>query len=116
MRISLQGRAAAIAVAITFSLASGQKSVYSPREKAFYADSKVVQFVRPGLSITINSAKIASDGTITTIYTIADPNGLPLDAAGVTTPGTVSLSLVAAVLPANQTQYTAYTTRVATGT
>ncbi len=116
MRFSLQGRAAAIAVAITFSLASGQKSVYSPREKAFYADPKAVEFVAPGLSITINSAKIASDGTITAVYTIADPNGLPLDSAGVTTPGTVALSLVAAVLPSNQTQYTAYTTRVSAGT
>src|SRR5579859_5747485 len=111
-----QGRAAAIAVVITLSLASGQKRVYSPREKAFYADASAIQFVRPGLSITINSAKIAADGTITAVYSIADPGGLPLDSTGVTTPGTVSLSLVAAVLPANQTQYTAYTTRVATGT
>ena len=70
----------------------------------------------PGLTITINSAKIASDGTITTVYSIADPNGLPLDASGVTTPGVVSLSYIAAVLPNSQQQYTSYTTRVATGT
>src|SRR5262249_954429 len=41
--------------------------------------------------------------------------GLPLDTTGVTTPGTVGLSYVAAVLPNDQTQYTAYTTRQATG-
>jgi OmcA/MtrC family decaheme c-type cytochrome len=75
-----------------------------------------VEFVRPGLSITINSAQIASDGTITTLYTIADPKGLPLDATGVTTPGTVALNLIAAVLPSNQTLYTSYTTRVSAGT
>jgi OmcA/MtrC family decaheme c-type cytochrome len=97
-----QGWAAAIAAAIALSLASGQ------------TDS--VEFVRPGLSITINSAKIAADGTITAVYTIADPAGLPLDSTGVTTPGTVGLSLVAAVLPKDQEQYTSYTTRVATGT
>jgi OmcA/MtrC family decaheme c-type cytochrome len=74
-----------------------------------------IAFVRPGLSITINSAKVAADGVITTVYTISDPKGLPLDAAGVSTPGPVSLSFVAAVLPNNQTQYTAYTTRPATG-
>lgn len=49
-------------------------------------------------------------------YTIADPNGLPLDGAGITTPGKVSLSFVAAVLPNGQRDYTAYTTRLATGT
>ena len=114
--LNSQGRAAAIAVVVTLSLASGQKGVYSPREKAFYADASAVQFVRPGLSITINSAKIAADGTITAVYTIADPNGLPLDATGVTTPGTVAISLVAAVLPNNQTLYTSYTTRVSAGT
>src|SRR5579859_5340261 len=111
-----QGRAAAIAVVITLSLASGQKRVYSPREKAFYADASAIQFVRPGLSITINSAKIAADGTITAVYTITDPSGLPLDSTGVTTPGTVAMSLIAAVLPTNQTEYTSYTTRVSAGT
>ena len=111
-----QGRAAAIAVVVTLSLASGQRGVYSPREKAFYADASAIQFVRPGLSITINSAKIAADGTITAVYTIADPSGLPLDSTGVTTPGTVAISLVAAVLPNNQTEYTSYTTRVSAGT
>ena len=44
-----QKRAAAIAVVITLTLASGQKGAYSPREKAFYADPKAVEFVRPGL-------------------------------------------------------------------
>ena len=49
-------------------------------------------------------------------YTLTDPNGMPLDAAGVTTPGTVSLSYIAAVIPNGQEDYTAYTTRAATGT
>jgi OmcA/MtrC family decaheme c-type cytochrome len=101
---------------VAASLASAPRRPYSPHEKAFYADPATVEFVRPGLTITINSAKIASDGTITVVYSIADPNGLRLDAAGVTTPGTVSLSYVAAVLPSNQEDYTAYTTRTATGT
>jgi OmcA/MtrC family decaheme c-type cytochrome len=49
------------------------------------------------------------------VYTLTDPNGLPLDAAGITTPGTVSLGYIAAVLPNNQEEYTAYTTRAASG-
>lgn len=106
---------AAIAAATTLGLVGAQTTAYSPRHKAFFTDIATVAFVRPGLTITINSAKVAGDGTITAVYTISDPKGLPLDAAGITTPGTVSLSFVAAVLPSGQTQYTSYTTRVATG-
>jgi OmcA/MtrC family decaheme c-type cytochrome len=96
-------------------LQSGSTSPYNKHQKAFYAAQSVIDFVRPGLVITINSAKIASDGTITVTYTLTDPAGLPLDAAGVTTPGTISLGYVAAVLPANQEEYTAYTTRANSG-
>jgi OmcA/MtrC family decaheme c-type cytochrome len=88
---------------------------YSPQEKAAYADASIVEFVRPGLTITINSATIAPDGTITAVYTLTDPGGLPLDANGVTTPGPITLSYVAAVLPNDQEQYTAYTTRANSG-
>jgi hypothetical protein len=69
---------------------------FGPRERAYYADAATVDFVRPGLIITINSAKIAADGTITTTYTVTDLKGLPLDVAGINTPGAISLSFVAA--------------------
>ncbi len=75
-----------------------------------------MQFVRPGLTIAVNSAAIASDGTITIAYSLTDPNGLPLDSAGVTTPGTISVSFVAAFLPNNSSDYITYTTRAAAGT
>jgi OmcA/MtrC family decaheme c-type cytochrome len=101
---------------IAISLTSAPRKPYSIHEKAFYADDATVQFVRPGLTITINSAAIAKDGTITVTYTVADPSGLPLDTTGVTTPGTISLSFIAAVIPNNQEQYTSYTTSVVTGT
>src|ERR1700722_11207782 len=110
------GRTPAFVALIALSLGASKKQDYSSHEKAFFADQASVEFVRPGLAITINSAQIASDDTISVAYTIADPGGLPLDAAGVTTPGTISLSFVAATIPSNQAQYTAYTTRSATGT
>ena len=109
-------RVAGLVAVVAISLVSAPRSPFSIHEKAFYADAATVQFVRPGLTITVNSAAVGSDGTITTVYTVTDPNGLPLDAAGVTTPGVVSLSFLAAVLPADQEDYTAYTTRAATGT
>jgi OmcA/MtrC family decaheme c-type cytochrome len=105
-----------VALAGTLALTGAQKSIYTKHDKAFFADQATVEFVRPGLTITINSATIGTDGTITVTYTLTDPSGLPLDAAGVTTPGPVSLSYVAAVLPNSQQDYTSYTTRTATGT
>ena len=109
-------RPTAIAASLAMSLASAPRKPYSSHEKAFYADTQTVEFVRPGLTITVNSATIAAGGTITAVYSLTDPNGLPLDSAGVTTPGTISVSFVAAVLPNNSIDYTTYTTRAATGT
>jgi OmcA/MtrC family decaheme c-type cytochrome len=109
-------RVAAIAVALVMSL-TGQtkKHQYSPHEKAFYADATVIDFVNPGLTITANSATISSTGTISVTYRLMDPNGLGLDTTGATTPGTVSVSFVAAVLPAGSSDYTTYTTTAASG-
>src|ERR1700689_593563 len=111
------GRAAAIAAALVISL-TGQtkKHQFLPTEKAFYADASILDFVTPGLTITVNSASISSTGTISVTYTLTDPNGLPLDSTGATTPGATSVSFVAAVLPAGTNDYTTYTTTTATGT
>ena len=114
--LATQWRVSAIVALVAASLASAPRRPYTPREKAFFADDSTVEFVRPGLVIKVNSAQIAADGTITAVYTVSDPAGLPLDTTGVTTPGTISLSFVAAVLPNAQEQYTSYTTRTATGT
>jgi OmcA/MtrC family decaheme c-type cytochrome len=109
------GRTVAVLAVVGVCLTGANRHSYSPHEKAAYADASLVEFVRPGMTIAINSAQIAADGTTSVVYTLKDPQGLPLDAAGITTPGTVSLSYVAAVLPNNQEQYTAYTTRPNSG-
>ena len=114
--VATQWRVVGIVALIAASLASAPRRPYSTHEKAFFANDQTVQFVRPGLVIKVNSAQIAADGTISAVYTVTDPAGLPLDSAGVTTPGTISLSFVAAVLPNDQGQYTSYTTRTQSGT
>ena len=111
-----QWRVAAILGLIAVSLVSAPPKVYTRHDRAYYADPALVNFIRPGLTIKINSAAISSTGQITVVYSVSDPSGLPLDTAGATTPGSVSLSFVAAVLPNGQEDYTAYTTRTATGT
>lgn len=95
-----------------FVLTSAPGPVFTARDKAFYADENLVNFVRPGLQIRIQSAVIETDGTIRVRYRLTDPRGLGLDRLGVTTPGTITTSFVAATIPAGQTQYVAYTTRV----
>ena len=109
-------RALGLVALVAAGLTSAPRRSYTPHEKAFFADDATVEFVRPGLTITVNSAAISPSGAITVTYTLTDPNGLPLDSAGVTTPGLISLSYVAAVIPNGQQDYTTYTTRTATGT
>src|ERR1035441_9396477 len=111
------GRYALALVAITGSvvlMSAPKKSAFTPHDKAYYAPEATVDFVRPGLTLTIVSAAIAQDGTISVDYKVTDPKGLPLDPAGITTPGAVSVSFVAAYIPKGQTQFYAYTTRVQT--
>jgi OmcA/MtrC family decaheme c-type cytochrome len=92
-----------------------REQVYTTHDRAYFLDDPTVQFVRPGLTITVQSASVASDGTITATFTVTDPQGLPLDRSGITTPGAISTSFVAAYIPKGQEQYTAYTTRAASG-
>jgi OmcA/MtrC family decaheme c-type cytochrome len=79
-------------------------------------DPKLASYIRPGIKVKIVSASIAADGTITARVNVTDPKGIPLDRAGIDTPGPVSMSLIAAYIPNGQKQYTSYTTSVASAT
>ena len=109
-----------ILLAVTVAAADtvGRKPIrdyYDSHQRAYFLDPAAVEFVRPGLTITVKSAAIANDGTITATFSVTDPSGLPLDMAGVTTPGAISLSFLAATIPHGQEQYVSYVTRAATG-
>jgi OmcA/MtrC family decaheme c-type cytochrome len=104
--------AAAVLGSVALMSASKPKQTeFSIHDRAFYAAQSTINFVRPGLAMKIVSANIATDGTISVDYKITDPKGLPLDASGITTPGAVSVSFIAAYIPKSQTQFVAYTTR-----
>ena len=92
-------------------MSAPKKTAFTPHDKAYYASEATVNFVRPGLTLKIVSANIAQDGTISVDYKITDPNGLPLDPAGITTPGAVSVSFLCAYIPKGQTQFVSYATR-----
>src|SRR5579885_1446265 len=96
-------------------LSSSGRPVFTKSDLAYYADAAVVNFVRPGLVLKITGASVAADGTIQAQFTLTDPQGLPLDRAGVTTPGAVSTSFVASYIPKGQTDYISLIARAATG-
>ena len=97
-------------------LVSAPKSPFTARDKAYYADRNTLSFVRPGLVFKITAATIAADGVVTARFSITDPQGVPLDREGITTPGPVSTSFVISKLPKGQRHYQAYTTRIKTST
>src|SRR3984957_20572000 len=111
MRFKLAFRAAVFAALLALCLTGQTKK----QAHVFIDKAAWVDFVTPGLVITINSAAIAAHCGITDAYALADPNGLPLDATGATTPGVVSLAYVASYIPKGQEQYVAYTVSQATG-
>ena len=96
------------------ALVSATKNQFTTADKAFYADEKDINFVRPGLAVKILSAEIAADGTAKARVSFADLRGLPLDRLGITTPGAIAASLILATIPKGETTYKAYTTRVQT--
>ena len=108
----------AITLAAGFATFAGdeKKPALSENDKAYYADSNVVNFVRPGLVLKILSARITEDGTISARIRLTDPKSQPLDREGLATPGAVSVSFVAATIPKEGKQYQAYTARVVTST
>ena len=89
--------------------------VFTTRDKAFFAEPNVINFVRPGLALRITNANVAADGTISVTFTVADPQGLPLDVRGVNTPGAIATSFVASYIPRGGTDYVPITSRAATG-
>jgi OmcA/MtrC family decaheme c-type cytochrome len=97
-------------------LTSAPTPPYPVDSKAAFADEALVNFVRPGLIIKIASAEVDSVGTVKARVQFTDPKGLPLDREGITTPGTISCSLLIARIPVGATQYLSYTSRMVPST
>jgi OmcA/MtrC family decaheme c-type cytochrome len=81
---------------------------FPPTSLAYYLDQGQVNYIRPGLILTVTGASFASDGTVTATLTVTDHIGLPLDIAGVNTPGKISISFDVATIPNGQQQYVDY--------
>jgi OmcA/MtrC family decaheme c-type cytochrome len=110
---------AAAALVLTLSAAwmligEAQKpeiQMFSTHDKLAYADQQLVSFVRPGLTAKLESPSIGTDRRMRVNVRLSDPKGLPLDRAGVVTPGAITISFIGAHLPDPNGQYVAYTVR-----
>ena len=97
-------------------LFSADQGPFTIRDKAFYADEAMVNFVRPGLVFSVVSHEIAADGTVKVRFKTSDPKGLGLDRLGVTTPGTISTSFVISRIPKASKWHQTYGKRTKTST
>jgi OmcA/MtrC family decaheme c-type cytochrome len=111
---SLRWIAAIFLVACALGSNVARKYTFSKHDKAFYATQATVDFVRPGLVVKVTGAQVKADGTLSATVAISDPQGLPLDKDGITTPGAVALSCTMAVLPKNSNDFVSYTSFPAT--
>jgi OmcA/MtrC family decaheme c-type cytochrome len=107
--------AAALAVIFPGAAFADKKATRPPDYNAVTPKAAAI-FGPVGVVVKIQSAAIAKNGTITARVTITDSAGTPLDRLGVYTAGPVSISLIAATIPAGQTQYFSYTTSVSNPT
>src|SRR5208283_2540227 len=119
MRKHIASALLALAPIVLFNIASAADHRVKPHVD-FTAtpmlDGPTTSLGKTGVVVKIQSAAIAKDCTITARATIVDSDGFPLDRLGVATPGPVSMSFIAAYIPAGQTQYVSYTTSVAAAT
>ncbi len=111
MAMGRYGLVLAVVAGSVVAVGAARKTEFTKHDREFYVAPNVIDFVRPGLNIAIVSANIAKDGTISVDYKLTDPKGLALDKDGISTPGPISTSFVAAYIPKGQTQFYSYATR-----
>ena len=85
------------------------KVLYGAHEKEYWLSTDEFDYVRPGFVITVNSITFDAGLHAVVDLTYTDGLGVPLDRAGVLTPGAISMSFVLAWWDSNARQYTSYT-------
>lgn len=73
------------------------ESIYTPADKEFYLDEAQMDFIRPGLKVTIGAVTDMAPGKKPIVeVTLTDDLNQPLDRLGGKTPGVVSLRFIPA--------------------
>lgn len=82
---------------------------YTAQQKEFYLSDEEKSFVRPGLTVEVEDVAINPDLSVDVVVSFSDEAGMPLDRAGIITPGPISMSFILAWYDGEMRQYTAYT-------
>ena len=81
-------------------------SVYTPGDKEYYLTQSQMDFIRPGLKVTIGTVTDMAPGKKPSVeITMTDDFNQPLDRLGGTTPGVVSLRFIPSVWDAASGYY-----------
>ena len=96
------------------ALPGSSRLKFTKHDKSYYSPQDQIDFVRPGIVFKINQAQVAPDGTVSATFSITDPQGLPLDLNGATTPGPVKVGMTLATIYNDgvSEQYTPHITKV----
>lgn len=86
-------------------------AAYSKADVEYYLTTEELQWIRPGLVVTVESVEVPADRHPVVVLSFADDLGQPLDRAGVITPGAVGFSYILSWYDAPNRDYQAYTTR-----
>lgn len=97
-----------------FAAGASERIGFTEADAEFYLSDQEYYFIRPGLELEITNVVIPSDLQPEVTFKLTDPAGMPLDREGLYTPGPISTSFILSYIPAGETAYVAYTTRVAT--
>lgn len=89
-------------------------AMYSAHQLEAYLTPQQVEYIRPGLKITVASVTIPADRRPVVEVTFVDDLDQPLDRLGKVTPGAISISFVLAYYNPEARDYVAYTTRTQT--
>ncbi|MBL8228858.1 MAG: OmcA/MtrC family decaheme c-type cytochrome [Bryobacterales bacterium] len=98
-------------IAAWTATANERAQLFRPSDKAFYLDERSAAFIRPGLTMKVTRAEIATDGTIRAWVRLTDSRGQGLDRAGIETPGAIAVSFLIGYIPNDATRYVSYITR-----
>jgi OmcA/MtrC family decaheme c-type cytochrome len=88
--------------------------LYDKTQVEHYWSKEQLQWIRPGLEVTVESVTVPASRKPVVELRFADDLGQPLDRAGVITPGAISFSFILSWYDAEHRDYVAYTTRAQT--
>ena len=86
------------ALLVAFSTQAIKRLRHPRFSKVDFLTREQIAFVRPGLQLTVQDVSV-NNRTVSVVYKIADPQGLPLDRLGVFTPGAVTANFILDYLP-----------------